>query len=244
MLKRIFILGLGLILSMQVIAAKTKIVTFEQFLKLDREHAAQMEFTDVSPSTQAWTAIYVVAKQTIPNRTAQMNLVILPEGLINKASPTEKVNQTILVADDLPLRKKFSLKEFDDIAEEIEDQTDKKIEDPFVKDTDVIRTYAQVLDWVPEYGVENFKLSIAVPEQEGFEPLAIYMIVGEGDKPKQVMDLMLQNSNMSAEERQQQFRDVSKSPDSMMAKMEARVMIFFVIAAAMLFIFWGKWRRE
>ncbi|AYO52917.1 hypothetical protein CDG68_04195 [Acinetobacter wuhouensis] len=231
-------------LSVHVFALKTKIVTFEQFLKLDQEHAAEMEFTDVSPSTQAWTAIYVVGKQTIPNRTAQMSLVILPEGLINKASPTEKINQTILVADDLPLRKKFSLKEFDDIADEIKEQTGKEIEDPFVKDADVIRTYAQVMDWVPEYGVENFKLSIAVPEQQGFEPLAIYMIVGEGDKPKQVMDLMLQNNNMSAEERQQQFRNASKSPDSMMAKMEARFLIFLVIAAVMIFVLWGKFRRD
>ncbi|WP_087552833.1 hypothetical protein [Acinetobacter wuhouensis] len=244
MLKQIFAFALGLMLSVHVFALKTKIVTFEQFLKLDQEHAAEMEFTDVSPSTQAWTAIYVVGKQTIPNRTAQMSLVILPEGLINKASPTEKINQTILVADDLPLRKKFSLKEFDDIADEIKEQTGKEIEDPFVKDADVIRTYAQVMDWVPEYGVENFKLSIAVPEQQGFEPLAIYMIVGEGDKPKQVMDLMLQNNNMSAEERQQQFRNASKSPDSMMAKMEARFLIFLVIAAVMIFVLWGKFRRD
>lgn len=244
MLKQIFAFALGLMLSVHVFALKTKIVTFEQFLKLDQEHAAEMEFTDVSPSTQAWTAIYVVGKQTIPNRTAQMNLVILPEGLINKASPTEKINQTILVADDLPLRKKFSLKEFDDIADEIEEQTGKEIEDPFVKDADVIRTYAQVMDWAPEYGVENFKLSIAVPGQQGFEPLAIYMIVGEGDKPKQVMDLMLQNNNMSAEERQQQFRNASKSPDSMMAKMEARFLIFLVIAAVMIFVLWGKFRRD
>ncbi len=244
MFKQIFVLGLGLVLSVQAFALKTKIVTFEQFFKLDKEHAAQMEFTDVSPSTQAWTAIYVVAKQTIPNRTAKMNLVILPEGLINKANPTEKVNQTVLIADDLPMRKKFSFKAFDDIADEIKDQTDKKIEDPIVKDSDMIRTYAQVLDWVPEYGVTNFKLSIGVPEQEGLEPLAIYMVVGEGDKPKQVIDLVKQNSNMTVEERQEQFRNLSKSPDSMLAKMEARFLIFLVVAAAMIFILWGKFRRE
>lgn len=244
MLKQIFALGLGLVLSIQAFALETKIVSFEQFLKLDPEHAAQMEFKDVSPSTQAWTAIYVVGKQTVPNRTAQMNLVILPEGLINKANPTEKVNQTVLIADDLPLRKKFSLKEFDDIADVIEDQTDQKIQDPIVNDGDIIRTYAQVLDWVPEYGVENFKLSIGVPEQVGFEPLAIYMIVGEGDKPQQVIDLMKQNSNLTAEEREQQFRDIAKSPDSKLARFEARFLIFFAIAAVMIFLYWGKMRRS
>ena len=43
---------------------------------------------------------------------------------------------------------------------------------------------------ISKYGIENFKLSIAVPEQDGFEPLAIYMIVGEGTKPQQVIDLI------------------------------------------------------
>lgn len=242
MLKQIFALVLGLVCSVPVFAVETKIVTFEQFLQLDTEHAAQMEFTDVTPSTQAWTAIYVVGKQTIPNRTAQMNLVILPEGLINKANPTEKLSQTLLVADDLPLRKKFSLKEFDDIADEIEDQTEKKIQDPVVNDSDVIRTYAQVMDWVPEYGIENFKLSIGVPEQNGFEPIAIYMIVGEGEKPQQVLDLMKQNSNLTEEERKEQFRSISKSPDAKLAKFEARILIFFLIAAVMIFIYWGKRR--
>ena len=244
MLKQIFALAIGFILSAQTFALETKIVTFEQFLQLDKEHAMQMEFTDVTPSTQAWTAIYVVGKQTIPNRTAQMNLVILPEGLINKANPTEKLSQTLLIADDLPLRKKFSLKEFDDIADEIEDQTDKKIEDPYVKDGDMIRTYAQVLDWVPEDGIGNFKLNIAVPEQNGFEPLAIYMIVGEGAKPKQVIDLIKQNSNLTEQERKEQFRDIAKSPDAKLAKFEARLLIFFAIAAVMMFIYWGKWRRS
>lgn len=244
MFKKILSLGIGLFFSFQVFALETKIVTFEQFLKLDKEHAVQMEFTDVNPSSQVWTAIYVVGKQTIPNRTAQMNLVLLPEGLINQANPTEKVNQTLLIADDLPLRKTFSLKEFDDIADEIEDQTDKKIEDPIVSDSDVIRTYAQVLDWVPEYGVQNFKLSIGVPEQEGFEPVAIYLIVGEGDKPQQIIDLMKQNSNMTVEEKQQQFQNVSKSPESRLAKIEARFLIFLVIAAVFIFIYWGKWRRQ
>lgn len=243
-MKQIFTFILSIVLSTHVFAEKTKIVTFEQFFKLDKEHATQMEFTDVNPSSQAWTAIYVVGKQTIPNREAKMNVVLLPEGLINKANPTEKVNQTVLVADDLPLRKTFSLKEFDDLADEIEDQTNKKIQDPVVNDADIIRTYAQVLDWVPEYGAQSFKLSIGVPEQVGFEPIAIYMVVGEGEKPQQVIDLMKQNSNLSADERQEQFRNLSKSPDSMLARMEAKFLIFFVIAAAMAFIYWGKWRGD
>lgn len=244
MLKKICVLGMGLLLSCSIFAQESKIVTFEQFLQLDVEHAAQMEFTDVTPSTQAWTAIYVIGKQTVPDRTAQMNLVILPEGLINKANPTEKLSQTLLIADDLPLRKKFSLNEFDDIADEIEDQTDKKIQDPVVKDGDVIRTYAQVMDWVPEYGIQDFKLSIGVPEQNGFEPLAIYMIVGEGDKPQQVIDLMNQNSNLTKEEMQDKFRATSNSPESDLIKMETRLMIFLVIAAFMMFLYWGKWRRN
>ena len=243
MLKQILFLGMALVFSLHAFALETKIVTFEQFLKLDTEHAGQMEFEGVSPSTQAWTAIYVVGKQIIPNRTAQMNLVVLPEGLINKANPTEKVTQTLLIADDLPLRKKFSLKEFDDIADKIEDQTDIKIEDPIVYDSDVIRTYAQVLDWVPDYGVTTMKLSVGVPMQEGFEPLAIYVIVGEGDKPQQITDLTKQNSNLSAEEKQQQFRDVSNRPESTLARMEAKFLIFFVIAGALMFIYWRKWRR-
>lgn len=243
MLKQILFLGMALVFSLHAFALETKIVTFEQFLKLDTEHTGQMEFEGVSASTQAWTAIYVVGKQIIPNHTAQMNLVVLPEGLINKANPTEKVTQTLLIADDLPLRQKFSLKEFDDIADKIEDQTDLKIEDPIVYDNDVIRTYAQVLDWVPDYGVTTMKLSVGVPMQEGFEPLAIYVIVGEGDKPQQITDLTKQNSNLSAEEKQQQFRDVSNRPESMLARMEAKFLIFFVIAGALMFIYWRKWHR-
>lgn len=235
---------LSLMFNMQIWAQDFKIAYFEQKFNLNTDQAIALELEEIDPSTQFWTALYVIGQQSMPNRTATMDLVVVPVGAIDKSNPQTEAIRTTLIAEDLPLRKKYSLKEFGDIEDAIEDSTHQKIQDPVISSTDNIRAYAQVTDWVPEYNQKKIELAIGFPSQNGFKPVAVYLIVGEGEKPKQIAQLVKQNSNLTPEQMQENFRNINKSPEATLMKFETRLMIFFAIAATFAFIYWGKSRRD
>lgn len=101
-----------------------------------------------------------------------MPLGLEPKGLLNKANLAAKRNEAYLIAEKLPLRQKYSLKEFDDITDEIKEQTFAHIQDPTLLPNDRIRVYAQLISWVPsDQQDQSARLKIFVPEQQGFTHL-------------------------------------------------------------------------
>jgi hypothetical protein len=244
MIKFLWVMVLGFIVNTQVWAQDFKIIHFQQQFNLGTDEGILLEIGNINLSTQFWTVLYVVGQQSTPNRTATMDLVVLPMGAIDKSTAQTEAIVTKLIAEDLPLRKKYSLKEFSAIEDAIEDDTDQKIQDPVLSSKDNIRAYAQVIDWVPEYDQKKIEFQIGFPNQNGFKPAAVYLMVGEGEKPRQIAQLVQQNSNLTKEQMEDKFRDIHKSPETRLMKFETRLMIFFVLAAFFAFLYWGKWRRD
>ena len=111
-------------LSNSILFAKYfDIVTFQQAVNLSPNQILEAELKNVVPSHQLWTLIYVIGKQTEVGGGSKMTLALEPQGLLNKANLAAKRNEAYLIAEKLPLRQKYSLKEFDDITDEIKEQT-------------------------------------------------------------------------------------------------------------------------
>lgn len=242
MLKKIILLGGCLCLSGAVWSQETKIIGFEQFFNLDKEHSYQLELGNLNPASQFWTALYLVTvPKTTNNMESKLDFVIVGEGLLEKNHPTQPAEVVTLVAQDLPMRKSYSLKEFDDLTDEIEDQTNKKIQDPILTDTSNVRVYGKIWDWVPEYNVNKpAKISFGVENAQDFDIKAAYLVVGEGEKTNQIMQLDIQPySNRADSMASPQVARAERN----LAWFEAKFMIFLVIAAGLIFLNWGKWRK-
>ena len=71
----------------------------------------------------------------------------------------KKLDQYALEGINLAKKKQYSLTQFQDLAEMIQDQTGKKIEEAPVFNADQAHVYARVEDWVPEYNTQAAGLS-------------------------------------------------------------------------------------
>lgn len=240
--KKIAILGF-IFLSSIAQANELKIIAFQQNINMQPAQVLSVELQNVSASDQVWTAIYMVGEQVISNDQSMMQLQIETQGLLNKANPQQKINTTPLIADHLPLRKKYSLNEFDDIADAIETYGSTAIQNPILTQNAQVRTYAQINQWVPTYtNNAAIRLDVSLQQQEGFRLAGLYVIAGLGELPPEISRLANQNSNLSPEEMKQKFRDIRRAPESSFAFFQSRLMIFFVIAAFFAFLLWGKKR--
>ncbi|MEG0198667.1 MAG: hypothetical protein RR676_16105 [Acinetobacter sp.] len=243
MLKKIILLGGCLYFSGGAWAQETNIIGFEQFFNLDKEHSYQLELGNLNPASQFWTAVYLVAvPKTTGNQESKLDFLIVGQGLLAKNHPTQPAEAVTLVAQDLPMRKNYSLKEFDDLTDEIEDQTHKEIQDPILTDASNVRVYGKIWDWIPEYNVNQpAKISFGVENAQDFDIKAAYLVVGEGEKTKQIMQLDIQpysNRGDSIENPQ-----VTRAERNLVW-LETKFMIFFVVTASLIFLKWGKWRRR
>ena len=220
-----------------------KLIAFQQSINNQPTQTLSLDLPNVAASDQVWTAIYMIGEQVIPNRQSAMLLEIQPQGLINKSNPQEKVSKALLIAEDLPLRKKYSLQEFDDITDAIKADVAKNVQDPVLTQNAQVRTYAQINQWVPSYSKDDvMRLNVSLPQQEGFRAAGVYVLAGLGELPKEISHLAKQNSNLSPEEMKQKFRDIRRAPESSFAFFQSRLMISFVIAAFFAFLLWGKKR--
>lgn len=241
MLKKLILLWGCFWISFSILAKDTKIVGFDQAFNLNSDHMYQLELSDLNPADQFWTAIYLVGYPKAAGSNSKLDFVIMGEGLLEKNHPTQPGELVTLVAQDLPLRKNYSFKEFDDLVDEIEEQTGKKVQDPYLTNKDNIRVYGKIWDWIPEYNLNKpAKIMFGVQNDRDFEIKAAYLVVGEGEKTPQLLKLNVQPYSSDPHA----MNDPVKKAERNLVKFEAKLMIFFTIAAALIFLNWGKWRRQ
>lgn len=234
--------GIGLCLSFGAFAQKTKIIGFDQFFNLDAEHSYQLELKDLNPSTQMWTAFYIIGVPKSAGTNTKADFIVTGEGLLEKEHPTNPTEVMTLVANNLPIRQNYSFKEFDDLVGEIEDQTGQKVQDPTFSEQGNIRVYGRILDWIPEYNLQKpAKITFGLADIQNFDIKAAYLVVGEGEKTPQLLKLNIQQK-MDPEQVEQSFRDKSRSHEFRWAGFEAKILIFLTILAATVFLNWRKWR--
>lgn len=244
MLRKIMLFGCGLFFCFGVAAQETKILGFDQVFNLNHDELYELELQNLNPSSQLWTAFYLIGVPKSAAMNTKADFVISGEGVINKDHPANPTEVVSLVANNLPARQNYSFKEFDDLVEEIEDQTGKKIQDPVLGDASNVRVYGQVIDWIPEYNLQKpAKISFGIANHQNFEIKAAYLVIGEGEKTPQIIALNI-HQKMDAEQVQNSFQEKSRSHELSFARFEAKFLIFLVIIAATIFLNWGKWRRN
>jgi len=155
MLRKIVLFGCGLFFCFGVAAQETKILGFDQVFNLNHDELYELELQNLNPSSQLWTAFYLIGVPKSAAMNTKADFVISGEGVINKDHPANPTEVVSLVANNLPARENYSFKEFDDLVEEIEDQTGKKIQDPVLGDASNVRVYGQIIDWIPEYNLQK-----------------------------------------------------------------------------------------
>ncbi|ENX18118.1 hypothetical protein F895_00186 [Acinetobacter sp. CIP 64.2] len=244
MLRKIILFGWGVCLSFGVLAQETKIIGFDQVFNLNHDEFYQVELKNLAPSSQLWTAFYLIGVPKSGAMTTQADFAVKGEGIINKAHPSNSTDVISLVANHLPIRQNYSLKAFDDLVEEIEDQTGQKVLDPTISTTENVRVYGQIIDWIPEYNLQKpAKLSFGVINSQDFDIKAAYLVVGEADKTPQLLALDI-HQKADVEQVEQSFRNTSRSHEFRFAQFETKFLIFLTILAATIFLNWGKWRRN
>lgn len=241
MLKKIVLLCGCLFLSWGTWAAETKIIGFEQVFNLDQEHSYEVELGNLNPASQIWTALYLVGvPKTSGSSASKLDFVIAGEGLLDKSHPTQPAEIVTLEAQNLQMRVNYSLKDFDDLTDEIENQTDKKIQDPILTDSNNVRVYGKIWDWIPEYNLNKpAKVSFGVANVQDFDIKAAYLIVGEGEKTPQLLKLDIQQK-IDSEQVQQSFKEKSNSFKYGTIRVELKFLIFFTILAVSAILNWRK----
>ncbi|KXZ73651.1 hypothetical protein AVENLUH5627_00486 [Acinetobacter venetianus] len=243
MLKNLISLCWGICASFSLYAQETKITGFDQFFNLDVEHHYELELKNLNPSAQIWTAFYIVGVPKSAGMQTKADFTVIGEGLLSQAHPTNPTEVMSLMANDLPIRQNYSLKAFDDLASEIESQTGVNIQDPDVNGAANVRVYGRILDWIPEYNLQKpAVISFGITDAQDFDIKAAYVIVGEGEKTPQLMQLNIQEK-ADPEQVQQAFKETTKSSEFRLARFETKFLIFFVILAATIFLNWHRFRR-
>ncbi|MEG2846958.1 MAG: hypothetical protein RR876_16415, partial [Acinetobacter sp.] len=136
---------------------------------------------------------------------------------------------------NLPVRQNYSLKEFSGLVDEIEVQTGQKVQDPNFSQTGNVRVYGRILDWIPEYNLQKpAKISFSVSNPKYFDIKAIYMIVGEGAKTSQLLELAIENKEIAKQP--PQTSSESKENDSFPLAMKSLFLLIFVALISFLVI--------
>lgn len=243
MLRKLIVLGWGMCLSLSLMAQETKIIGFDQVFNLNHDEVYELQLKNLNPGAQLWTAFYLVGVPKSASNNSQADFVVKGEGVINKvhpANPTERVN---LVANHLLVRQNYSFHEFEDLVDEIEEQTGKKIQDPVLGTTDNVRVYGQIMDWIPEYNSSTpAKISFGITNPQDFEIKAAYVVIGEAEKTPQLLALDIHP--LDTQQLEPSLQEQSHRQQFSIARFEAKFLIFLTLLGAAIFLNWGKWRRN
>ena len=243
MLRKLMVLGWGMCLSLSLMAQETKIIGFDQVFNLNHDEAYEFELKNLNPGAQLWTAFYLVGVPKSASNNSQADFVVTGEGMINKAHPANPTERVNLVANHLPVRQNYSFHEFEDLVDEVEEQTGKKIQDPVLGITDNVRVYGQIMDWIPEYNSSTpAKISFGIANPQDFEIKAAYVVIGEAEKTPQLLALDIHP--LDTQQLEQSFQEQSHRQQFNIARFEAKFLIFLTLLGAAIFLNWGKWRRN
>lgn len=224
-------------MSAAACAADTKILAFEQFINPSEKQAYTAAAPAVAPNAQVWSAVYMVVQANqAPDNTA-LGFKVIPQGILFKAAPAKKLDQYALEGINLAKKKQYSLTQFQDLAEMIQDQTGKKIEEAPVFNADQAHVYARVEDWVPEYNTQAAGLSIELGPLQDMDVKGLYIMMGEGEKPKDLTAL----ANLDPMFKSQYHADTAEAKaEARSSFREARWMILLVVLAMGIYLGWYR----
>lgn len=226
--------------SQYTFAQKASDILFDQNINLKPNQEYALELENVQAGDQIWTAVYLVAQQNYPGRTSKLDFVIQNQGLLNKAKPSEHAVTTSLVAEDLSQTHYFSFNQFKALKQWIESETDQKIEDPIVEETDTIRIYSQVNDWIPEYNsYEPTKVKIAYQNPIDFNIVAAYVVVGKGEKPAQLSELNFKDIQSATYTQSVSATRIASSQQLDFNSNHMNIKLIFLFSATLLFVFFA-----
>lgn len=214
----------------------TKIIGFQQIFNPEQGHInPTLTINNVNPNLAIWVSLYYVGLKENDERDSFDEIVLDSQDIIHPNHPNAPFNIK-LIADELPHHKNFSLTDYDDIVDLVEDevqQTVLPVPTPASLNEKKIRVYGTIIDYAQDIdnkGVVN--LSILNQQQQGLRPLAIYAIIGQGDKPEALSELTTSlvrlDGNGLPDPRGKAFGIIDPI---------TRFMIFLVVAAALFFVY-------
>lgn len=198
MLKTIWFLSLLWFFSGVLHAEELKILQFKQAINLSNTETLDFELQGLAPDTAFWTAIYLVAQQGTPDGQAHMAIKVENEGA--KAT-TPLIKQ--LKAEQLPRANGSSLLDLPELSRAVQQMSQEEIDTPALPEGSALRAYVQLVDWTSaDKKDDGVKLSFSFPIQEGLYAVSAYVLVGQGQKPKELIDIranMIQVNQPKAE---------------------------------------------
>jgi len=183
MLKSIGVFIFCICAYVDVYAQDFKIMQFKQAIDLATTQQIDLEISEVAQDQQFWTAIYVIAHQGMSDAQAQFNVQIQ--------------------ATDLPRSDRYLLTDLPIISAAIQQHDQTKIEAPLLQADNPVRVYTQFIDWLPSYNhQDDIHLRLNIPVQHGLYAAAVYVIVGQGAKPEELLKIALQSETSSLDKPQ------------------------------------------
>lgn len=173
-------------------ALETKVLGFKQISDFNSPVSGPentLSLTAVNPNLPVWICLYYVGLKQGDNRDAYNQIALYSDDLLLSSNP--QVNK--LLADALPNRQEFALDENSDVEDLLDQQLDTSIS-PVLLPIDVnakkIRVYSTTADYTQSIDADGtLKLSVFSQQQQDFKPLAIYVIVGQGEQPEALTKL-------------------------------------------------------
>lgn len=183
-------------------ALETKVLSFKQIIDFNSaEPCAEntLLVSNVNPNLPVWIFLYYVGIKQGDNRDAYNQIALYSDDLLLSSNP--QVNK--LLADSLPNRQEFALDENSDVEDLLDEQLDASIS-PILLPTDInskkIRVFSTTADYTQSINADgNIKLSLTSQQQQDFKPLAVYIIVGQGEQPEALTKLRTMDDMMDGD---------------------------------------------
>ena len=200
-LLRMFSLGMLFSLFCQLAYAglEPKVLGFKQITNLSSAAPSSdntLLLNNLNPNLGVWICLYYVGLKQGDSREAYHQLALQSDDLLLSSNP----QQIKLIADNLPSPQDFALDENDDVADLLDSQLDVTIPSlvlPIDFNRKKIRVYSTTTDYTQSIDADGtLKLSLVSQAQQDFKPLALYVIVGQGDQPEELSSLTSVNALM------------------------------------------------
>lgn len=226
-------LGLLLLLSLFSVsvsaALETKVLGFKQIINFDNaEPRAEntLLVSNVNPNLPVWIFLYYVGIKQGDNRDAYNQIALYSDDLLLSSNP--QINK--LLADSLPNRQEFALDENNDVEDLLDEQLDASISPvllPIDINTKKIRVYSATADYTQSINADgNIKLSVISQQQQDFKPLAVYLIVGQGEQPEALSKLRTMNDMMNGDSLKRSHRMAMRETFSPQLKLLLMIVAF------------------
>lgn len=221
--------------SMVQAGIPTKIIGFQQIFKLEPTNSSStLTMENVNPNLPIWVSLYYVGLKENDERDSFDQIALESHDIINSSNPNSAF-KIKLMADELPNSQDFSLTEYGDVVDLVKDELNQTVSPvpttPSLNEKK-IRVYSSIIDFAQDGDNKGtIRLNIVNQQQQGLKPLAIYTIVGQGDKPEALSEITTSFVKL----------DGDGLPDSKgkafgVIPPFARFMIFLLVAGALFFV--------